>query len=125
MRPLRETTTVIRPPCICVTKTLRTSLPVSLSSSTKNTRLAATDSRNWPADTCEMSSRCANRCWYSLACWLAHGDTTKATSATSAAIGAAKPSTGPIHASRLWPLANQITISESRNARVSDISTAM
>ena len=61
-----------------------------------------------------MSSRCAKRCWYSLACRSAHGDTMNAISAAASAIGAANPSTGRTQASRLCPLANQMTISESR-----------
>ena len=97
-----------------VTKTLRTLFSSSEIDSTKNTREAEADSRNWPADTWETSWRCSNRCWYSAICRLAQGATLKLSPATSTTNGSANDSTGRTKCSKLRPLANQITISESR-----------
>jgi hypothetical protein len=112
-------------PCDWVTKTLRTTPLTSSTESTKKTRLADADSRNCPAATCATSSRCSNRRWYSSVWRIDQGATKKDSRATSTAKGAAKPSTGRTQAVGDWPLANQITISESRYWRVSAISTAM
>jgi translation elongation factor EF-G len=71
-----------------------------------------------------MSSRCENRCLNSLLCRLAQGAIKNANAATNNAKGKANLKTEGNTDSKLWPLANQITISESRKARVRDIKIA-
>src|SRR5690606_31985782 len=123
-RPLADTTTVSSSPFCWVTKTLRTSVCSSSSDSTKNTQLPPADSRNCPAATLEMSWRCSKRDWYSPLCTLAQGAMTSDRSPTSTANGSANPITGLTQEAMLRPLACQMTISESRHARVNAIRTA-
>ena len=77
-----------------------------------------------PGATRLTSSRCAKRVRASSICACDHGVTKNASRPIAITIGHAKRSTGPTHASRLCPAANHTTISESRYARDSVISTA-
>jgi hypothetical protein len=82
--------------------------------STKNTRSADEDSRNWPGATRLRSSRFSKRWMYSVLFILAQGATNSDSAPTSSTIGMPKVSTGRIQASSDCPEANQTTISESR-----------
>ena len=75
----------MRGPLCCTTKTLETVLLSGLIDSTKNTRLDEVDSRNCPGATMDTSSRWLKRSRSSAICWLAQGDSTKVTAATTAA----------------------------------------
>ena len=97
-----------------LTNTLRTVLPSRSTFSTKKTRSALLDSMKRPGATRLTSSRWAKRCRLSVIWPLAQGVTTVDSTATSRTPGRAKRSTGRSQAVRLWPLANQTTISESR-----------
>ena len=127
MIPFSATTRVSRPWLLELTNTFLTSPPSKSTDSTKNTRSAAPpDSMKRPGATRLQgtSSRCAKRVRASAISPCDHGETKKASKPIAITIGHAKRSTGPTHASRLCPVANHTTISESRYARDRVISTA-
>ena len=123
--PLDATITPSRPWLRMLTKTLRTWLLSKSTDSTKNTRSAPPDSMKRPGATRLTSSRLVKRSRRSSTWLMAHGVTNIDSSATAITIGQAKRITGPSQDSRLWPEANHTTISESRYARDSVISTEM
>src|SRR4029453_4384153 len=109
-----------------LTKTLPTWRPPMSTDSTKNTRSAfSPDSMNRPGATRLTSSRRENWSRRLSICEPAQGVTNADSNATATTMGQANCNTGRSHESSLWPDANHTTISESRYARDSVISTEM
>src|SRR5258708_451215 len=116
-------------PVLCcsteLTNTFCTEFDSSETDSTKNTRSLLPVSPNTPGSTRETSSRCANCVEYCSPICAAHGEMNSDSTRMTANCGSANSITGLSQAVSGMPAVNQITISESRQLRVSVSSTAM
>src|ERR671924_762718 len=123
--PLRLMLTPLFVPCTELTKMFCTALESPDTDSTKNTRVRFAVSPNTPGVTRETSSRCSSFEVYCPAICAAHGEMKSDSAAITAICGSANSITGFSHAVSGCPAVNQITISESRQLRVSVSSTEM
>src|SRR5581483_9878054 len=125
VRPLRLMLTPPLPCCTDETNTFCTWFDSPETDSTKNTRSLLVVSPNTPGVTRETSSRDSSLLEYCDAICAAHGEMKSESAPITAICGSAKIITGLSHAVSGRPEANQITISESRQPRVSVSSTEM
>src|SRR5919109_718226 len=125
VRPLRLMLTPPLPCCTEETNTFCTWFDSPETDSTKKTRSLLAVSPNTPGVTRETSSRDSSFVLYCEAICAAHGEMKSERAAITAICGSAKSITGLSHAVSGRPEENQITISESRQPRVSVSSTEM
>src|ERR671937_531145 len=125
VRPLRLMLTPPLPCCTEDTNTFCTWFDSPETDSTKNTRSLFDVSPKTPGVTRETSSRDSSLVEYCEAICAAHGEMKSESAAITAICGSAKSITGFNHAVSGRPEENQITISESRQPRVSVSSTEM
>src|SRR5688572_26879304 len=125
VRPVRLMLTPLRLCCTELTNTFCTTEESPEIDSTKNTRSLLEVSPNTPGLTRETSSRASTRVAYCAAICAAHGDMNSDNAAMTAICGSANSMTGLSQAASDSPELNQITISESRQLRVSVSSTDM
>src|SRR3954471_10875917 len=125
VRPLRLMLTPLFDWCVELTNTFCTELASPETDSTKNTRSRLEVSPNTPGVTRDTSSRASRRVAYCAPICAAQGEMNIDSAAMTAICGSAKIITGLSHAVSESPEPNQITISESRQLRVSVISTEM
>src|SRR3954470_8371471 len=125
---VRPTRLMLTPLFCCCTELTNTFCTVVASpdiDSTKYTRSLFPVSPNTPGLTRVTSSRAATRDWYCSPICAAHGEMKSESTAITAICGKAKAITGLSQAVSGRPEPNQITVSESRQLRVSVSSTAM
>src|SRR5688500_13347183 len=125
VRPVRLMLTPLRFWWIELTNTFCTALASPDTDSTKNTRSRLDVSPNTPGLTRLTSSRDSTLVRYCSAICAAHGEMNSDSAVITAICGSANSITGFIHAASDSPEVNQITISESRQPRVSVSSTEM
>src|SRR5688572_14180171 len=124
-RPVRLMLTPLFACCTELTKTFCTVCVSPETDSTKNTRSLPEVSPKTPGLTRETSSRASMRVAYCAAICAAQGEMKSESAAMTRICGSAKSITGFSHAVSDSPEPNQITISESRQPRVSVSSTEM
>src|SRR5438105_3403471 len=125
VRPLRLMLTPPLPCCTEETNTFCTWFDSPEADSTKNTRSLLAVSPKTPGVTRETSSRDSSLEAYCAPICAAHGEMKSESAPITAICGSANSSTGFNHAVSGSPQVNQITISESRQPRVSVSSTEM